>query len=287
MYYFFSLLTGVLIAIMIYYNGELAGQHGLHTSTIIIHVAGLIVISSIIFIKRLKVKLEKIPWYFYTSGVIGIFTVVFTNYAFAYITVSEIMALGLLGQGVGGLLIDQTGWLGLPKHPFKARKIVGLLFIIAGIAYMTGHFILLPILAAFATGFTVIMSRSLAARLAEYTSVTTSTLCNYIVGLAFSIPVLLLLGRGEIDFSNITLSPNILIYIGGPLGVCTILISNVIVTKVPAFYLSLLLFVGQVFTGILIDAFISGSFSMQILIGGALVAAGLSVDLYLDKRAAS
>lgn len=70
------------------------------------------------------------------------------------------------------------------------------------------------------------------------------------------------------------------------MGLCTVLISNVIVTKVPAFYLSLLMFVGQVFTGILLDALISGSFSMQLLIGGALVAAGLSVDLMLDKRAA-
>ncbi|MCL2717412.1 MAG: DMT family transporter [Lachnospiraceae bacterium] len=286
MYYFFSLLTGVLVAIMIVFNGDLAAHYGLHTSTIIIHVAGLAVLLAVLLIKRIKIKLVKIPWYFYIGGAIGIFTVVFTNYAFAHITVSEIMALGLLGQGIAGLLIDQTGWLGLPKHPFKARKIVGLLLILAGIAYMTSNFVIMAILAAFATGFTVIFARSLNAKLAEFSSVPTSAFFNYVVGLICSIPILLILGRGELDFSNITFSPNILIYLGGPVGLCTVLISNVIVTKVPAFYLSLLMFVGQVFTGILLDALISGSFSMQLLIGGALVAAGLSVDLMLDKRAA-
>ncbi|MCL2051192.1 MAG: DMT family transporter [Lachnospiraceae bacterium] len=285
MYYFLSLLTGVFIAIMILFNGDLAAQYGLHTSTIIIHVAGLIVILAILLIRHDKISLPKVPWYFYSGGAIGILTVVFTNYAFAHITVSEIMALGLLGQGIAGLLIDQAGWLGLPKHPFKARKMVGLLLILAGIAYMTSNFALLAIILAFATGFTVIISRSLNAKLADFSSVQISALYNYIVGLAFSIPVLLLLGQNEMDFAEITFSPNLLIYLGGPVGLCTVMICNVLVTKVPAFYLSLLMFVGQVFTGILIDALISGSFSRQILIGGALVSAGLLIDLLLDKRA--
>lgn len=285
MYYFLSLLTGVLVAIMIVFNGDLAGQYGLHSSTIIIHIAGLIVISTVLLIKRIKIVLVKTKWYFYIGGAIGIYTVVSTNYAFAHITVSEILALGLLGQGIAGLAIDQIGWMGMPQHPFKARKVIGLLLILAGIAYMTSNFAILAMLAAFTAGFAIISSRTLNAKLAELSSVPMSAFYNYVVGLTLSIPVFLILGRGEIDFSNITFSPNILIYLGGPVGLCTVLICNIVVTKVPAFYLSLLMFIGQVFTGILLDALISGTFSTQILIGGALVASGLCIDLILDKRA--
>jgi transporter family-2 protein len=61
------------------------------------------------------------------------------------------------------------------------------------------------------------------------------------------------------------------------------MISNVVVVRIPAFYLSLLIFVGQVFTGLVIDTIIDGMFSIQILIGGILVTVGLCVDLLFDK----
>jgi uncharacterized membrane protein YdcZ (DUF606 family) len=84
---------------------------------------------------------------------------------------------------------------------------------------------------------------------------------------------------------RLTLSPELYIYLGGVTGVCIIWISNMTVARVSAFYLTLLVFVGQVFASVLIDAILLGAFSARILIGGALVTAGLCVNLLLDKKA--
>jgi transporter family-2 protein len=45
------------------------------------------------------------------------------------------------------------------------------------------------------------------------------------------------------------------------------------------------MFVGQVFTGVLIDALLQGSFSIENIIGGSLVALGLSLNLLFERRA--
>ncbi|MDR0289925.1 MAG: DMT family transporter [Treponema sp.] len=74
------------------------------------------------------------------------------------------------------------------------------------------------------------------------------------------------------------------LYLGGIFGVCVVLLSNITVTKISAFYLSLFLFIGQVFSGILIDAVIAQTFSLRNLIGGIFVAAGLCINLLLDRR---
>ncbi len=63
-----------------------------------------------------------------------------------------------------------------------------------------------------------------------------------------------------------------------------VLLSNVTVRRISAFYMTLLLFVGQVFTGIVVDMALTGVFSPQNLIGGALVAAGMAVNLRLEPQ---
>ena len=45
------------------------------------------------------------------------------------------------------------------------------------------------------------------------------------------------------------------------------------------------MFVGQVFAGVLLDALIEGAVSTANLIGGALVALGLALNLLLERRA--
>lgn len=50
------------------------------------------------------------------------------------------------------------------------------------------------------------------------------------------------------------------------------------------FYLTLLLFVGQLFGGMLLDYLVSGDFSLQKVVGGLLVLVGLSYNLWVDSR---
>jgi len=94
------------------------------------------------------------------------------------------------------------------------------------------------------------------------------------------------LGRGEAPFwltGIAPFSPNWYIYMGGVIGIVVIVLSNITVIKVSAFYLTLLVFVGQIATGVVVDAVIAQEISYRNLIGGVLVAVGLCVNLLLDK----
>ena len=287
MYYAISLLMGVLISVMIAMNGGLTQEYGIYSATVIIHIVGLILIVAVVLGKRQRFFPGRFAWFLYLGGAIGVMTTVFNNLSFGRISVSAILALGLFGQSVAGLIIDQYGLLNMPKHPFTKQKIIGLLLIMAGIASMINNFEIVAVIASFIAGVNIVVSRTLNAKLADATSVHVSTFYNYFVGLIVAIPVFLLLGRNEMVFSEFAFSPSLstwYIYLGGVLGVCVVLLSNVTVVKISAFYLTLLIFVGQVFSGVVIDIVISQEISVRNLIGGVLVAVGLSANLLIDKK---
>ncbi len=286
MYYFASLMIGILVAVMIAVNGGLTTLYGMYSATVIIHIVGLILIGGIILARREKPFAKRLPWYLYIGGVLGVATTVSVNFAFGKISLSAILALGLLGQSIAGALVDQFGWFGMKKHPFRAYQIPGILLVAGGIGWMMGGgFALWPVLAVFLSGVLLVISRSYNARLADETSVYISTFFNYVCGLATAVPVFLLFGRNEAIWAGLVLSPNWWIYLGGAIGVVTVWLSNIVVVKIPQLYITLLMFVGQVFTGVMIDALLDGAFSTANIIGGVLVALGLALNLLFERRA--
>jgi len=285
MHHFLALLVGLLLSIMVAANGGLAEIYGVHAASVVIHIVGLVLITSITLFKRDRLFAKGRPWYLYLGGAIGVVTVLFTNVPFGRISVSAILALGLFGQGVLGLIVDQYGWMGMPKHAFHKKKLIGLLLVLAGIASMITSFELVAVLLSFIAGANIVVSRTLNAKLAELTNVRISTFFNYFVGLTVAIVVYLLFGRNELGVpAALHLSSNWFLYTGGALGMIMIALTNILVVKISAFYLSLLLFMGQVAAGIVIDILLMGAFSPRNLIGGVLVTLGLVVDLLIDKR---
>ncbi|MCL2589055.1 MAG: DMT family transporter [Oscillospiraceae bacterium] len=283
MYYFLSLLSGILIAIMILVNGGLAEVYSLHWATVFIHIIGLILIILILLVKREDPFTNRQRWFFYLGGAIGVLNVVSANVAFGRISVSAILALGLLGQSVAGLIIDHFGIWGLPKHRMSRGNLVGLVIILIGVVPMLTSFEIVAVLMSFAGGVGVVLNRTFNAKLAEVTTIGTSTFYNYIVGLLVALPIFWFFGREDARFC-FAFASSWYLYTGGLLGVVLILMSNVLVLKIAAFYLTLLIFIGQVFTGILIDAVLDGAFSPQIFLGGILVAAGLGANLLMDRK---
>ena len=172
----------------------------------------------------------------------------------------------------------------MPKHTFQKSKIIGLVFVLCGIVSLLENFDTLAVIVSFIAGINLVLSRTLNAKLAEYTSVRISTFYNYFTGLFFAIIVYFILGKNELMLTNFSFSPKIYIYFGGIIGVCIILLSNIIVVKISSFYLSLFIFIGQVFSGILIDIFISQIFSFRNMIGGLFVTIGLCINILLEKK---
>lgn len=283
MFYILSLLIGIIIAFMVLCNGGLTTNFGVYSATVIIHVIGLLVILFPLLYKKEHPFSKRCPFYLYLGGVIGVVTTVFNNLAFGKISISAILALGLLGQSITGILIDHFGFLGMPKHPFQKKKLGGLIFVGAGIVFMMTDFHLLAVIVSLLTGVTLVVSRSINAKLGEKTSVISSTFWNYFTGFITAIPVLFILGSNEPLFTNPNFSISPYLYLGGVLGVVIVFFSNMTVQKISAFSMTLFLFVGQVFTGILLDGLLSNGFSATNLIGGGLVTMGLILNLFVDR----
>lgn len=138
MYNFLSIVIGGLIAIMLSFNSILSQHVGPYISNVIIHSVGLITIFLIIIIKRYRITFNKtLPFLMYSGGAIGISTVIFNNISMGVIGATLTISLGLLGQMISSLVIDNYGFLGMKKVEFNKKKILGLGLMIIGIITMT------------------------------------------------------------------------------------------------------------------------------------------------------
>lgn len=137
MYKSYGALVGLLIAIMVTINGTLAGYVGDYTATVVIHIVGLSVSIIVILAKKLKIKISKeIPIYWFSGGAVGAFMVIFNNMCFNKLGVSLTLALGLVGQLIASVIIDNYGLFGLSVSKFKKEKILGFITIFIGITIM-------------------------------------------------------------------------------------------------------------------------------------------------------
>lgn len=141
-------------------------------------------------------------------------------------------------------------------------------------------YIIISILA----GVTIVIGRTINSNLAERIGIFQGTFFNYVVGLLFSV-IFLIFSKETFpsSFSNFQSIP-FLAYLGGLLGVITIVVSNYMTPRISSFYLTLFIFIGQLFTGIIIDYITLGRISMGKIIGGTLVLIGLTYNLIVDKN---
>ncbi|QUH30915.1 DMT family transporter [Vallitalea guaymasensis] len=137
MFEFVAIFNGVLIALMISFNGLLSQQIGNNESLIIIHLAGLIGTSIIFLISRNKIKsIKGIPKYLFLGGAIGIFNVTMNNVCFDKLGAALTISLGLMGQLIASMCIDHFGLLGVKKNKINIRKLTGIAIMSIGIIVM-------------------------------------------------------------------------------------------------------------------------------------------------------
>lgn len=283
-----SFLAGALAAVSVMQCGQLAAFYGDYSSSVITHLVGLTVLAPM-FTYRRRALPEKRPaaLWMYLGGVVGVGTVVLNNMAFGGVGVTAIVGLGLLGQSVTSLFVDQFGLLGAARVPFFKGKLLGLAAVFCGalvlVLPLSGANIA-AVLMSLGTGLTIVVARTMNARLAERRGVMRSTLMNYITGILTSLVFLLLLGRGEPMMVDFQLSSNWFMYLGGAVGVCLTMLLNITVSRLPAFAFTLLQFTGQLFTSLVLDAILQGSFSVQSAVGGALVAVGMCLNAWMENR---
>lgn len=282
MYYLLSILVGSVISVMVFLNGKLTAGYGTYLAAVIIHIVGVVFAGAICYVKKEKVR-SRAPLWAYMGGATGVLTTLFNNYAFGRISMTSIVALGLLGQTLFSVTLDSFGWLGVKKHQSNKYSVIGYLAAVIGIFVMidqTASGALFAVILSLFAGVTVVLSRTINSRLSIETSPIVGSFINHVVGLPICI-VLTLLFQSSFSISITGNSP--FIYLGGVLGVVTILLFNITVPKISAFRLTLLSFVGQIFTGILLDFVFEVEFSPSTFTGGIIIAAGLLINMILEQ----
>ena len=133
-------------------------------------------------------------------------------------------------------------------------------------------------------GMNIVLTRQLNAESGVRNGVCMSTLLNYATGLITSLLALLVLGRPAAAAAAPEGFRLALMYFGGMVGVVIILMCNYLTPKLPALLLTLLFFVAQLTTAILLDAWLDGRFAPGQLAGGALVMLGLLCYQRIEKN---
>lgn len=140
------------------------------------------------------------------------------------------------------------------------------------------------VLCAFTAGITVVAARSINAYLAKHVGASQSSFFNYLTGLITSFILLLILSFPTLQsLSKLTQLPNYWMLLGGVIGVVNIMILNIVVNKVAPIQLTLVIFIAQLGSGMLLDLFLYQIFSFQKLVGCIIVLLGLLHYQYAMK----
>lgn len=129
-------LIGVLIALMIAFNGKLGLYLSVFEVSLIIHMIGLLVILIAMWLKKERPVFKGIPLYFYIAGVIGAFLTAIDAYVVGVIGVTLAVTLSTVSQLVSSAAIDFMGIGQLKKIPFNIKRTMSLGLMVVGILFM-------------------------------------------------------------------------------------------------------------------------------------------------------
>lgn len=139
----------------------------------------------------------------------------------------------------------------------------------------------LPALLAVVAGALIVVSRNLNAELSHHIGLLQGAVFNYIVGFALSL-VFTVLTLNTSMAVNIIEIP-IWAFTGGLIGVCVVIISNYVAVRIAAFTLTLIVFFGQLITGLLLDTLKTGNISIGQFLGAVLVVIGFLYNSRLEE----
>ena len=138
MYKMSAVVIGMMIAIMVFFNGSLNMHLDSYVSGFIIYMVGLMTVSLILLIRRDQIKIDKsMPKYLYLGGLYGVLLVIFNSYCFVQIGATLTLTLGLFGQMIFSAIVDHYGLFGMTQSKMNPKKIIGFTIVSAGVVLMT------------------------------------------------------------------------------------------------------------------------------------------------------
>lgn len=136
---------------------------------------------------------------------------------------------------------------------------------------------------SFLTGVTIVISMMLNGKVAQKEGMINGVIINYLMATISSILLCAIMINSMPSYTSIKSIP-IPYFLGGFIGVLTTYMFNIIVPKVPAVYIVILRFIGQMLASAVIDYIYLGIFSQGKVIGGALFLIGLIINARIDNK---
>lgn len=134
MAYLFVFLSGVFLACMQSFNGQLSINIGMYGTSFLVHIiGGVVMLFYIKAIKREKILLGPMPIYVYFGGLCGLIMVSFSSLAIANIGNVMFTCISICGQIFLSIVFDHFGLFGLKKNSFNLKRILALVLILIGV----------------------------------------------------------------------------------------------------------------------------------------------------------
>ncbi|MEG0775250.1 DMT family transporter [Clostridium sp.] len=135
----------------------------------------------------------------------------------------------------------------------------------------------------FLTGITIVVNMMLNGKLAQREGMINGVFINYLMAAISSIILCGIMLKSMPSYLSISSIP-LPYLLGGFIGVLTTYMFNLIVNKVPAVYVVILRFVGQMLASAVIDYIYLSIFSTGKIIGGVLFLIGLILNSKVDTK---
>jgi transporter family-2 protein len=287
-----AIMLGGTISCMVVLNTQLGELATMPVSFLINQLVGIIVITIIMIILRIKrgkpAVRQKAPWYLWGGGIFGFFILNANYLTIVHIGASLSMATAVFGQSLGSLLFDLTGFMGRKRYAVSRKKAMTLTVSLIGIVIMAsqgGAFAIPYVIIGTLTGAITIVQMVYNSRFAAYKGIFFSARQNVISGLIFASAIYLITDAKTVTHAFTTLPdiPIFLILGGGLLAIVVVSGANYVIPRIPAIYSALLLSSSQIIVSIVLDHYLYDLFSGRLLLGAVIICIGMGGNVWVDQ----
>lgn len=134
---FFALLSGLLLGLMVFFNGTLAKYINPLEASFVVHLIGFFAAIILALIWKPPAKRLAVPWWTYLTGMFGGIAVAIVGICVnSPLGVAATVGLMVLGQVLYGWISDAFGWFGQKKRLPTGIDFLQAFFVLAGVSVL-------------------------------------------------------------------------------------------------------------------------------------------------------
>ena len=129
--------TGLVLSLMVTFNGLLSGFTSAYMSNVVYHAFGLVFFGIfLLLLRQQRTAGSQFKWYYLIPGFLGSLTIILNNVVLNVIGVTMMVAFTLVGQVITSIVIDHWGLLGKSISRSTRKQWFGVGIMIIGLATM-------------------------------------------------------------------------------------------------------------------------------------------------------